>query len=519
MSRTLALVVGVSNYYDSKTTNLPFCKNDIAEIMESLVYGLNLPTEDIILLGESGDVTTSDFIETLTRISNITKDEDNLIFYFSGHGGGKIGGQHCLVFSDKAVSTQAIIQYLENISAKGKVIFLDCCYSGNYTVGGVPSYPITSTIEDFAGNGYAVLSSSNSVQVSYKHPDKPISIFTSFLCDAFRDKLIVRQGKVSLNDIQKLVCLYSQVWSYRNPSQQQQPIFRANMGGTIQFKVHDYVPYQPKKIYEECDEYIICKVIPNHFGVTKRYSVEVILKSPLSLDEISRVSLEITEKVRKVEIYSNSTSELLLSGKMANIIWIYFGRDESDMVRKSYLCISTWVDDTQNKNWWYRVNSDETFIINGVHFKLLPYYESLRHINQDNMGTREKVIKDTREMLANLVTLAEKIIYQFNEYKNEILTENELINVLEEIVAEVDLYYFKSTEFSIPPDSIRNWCEACSLLFGTIHDLSIFYNKKYSFQRTSINRKINMELVISRYYADLENVRRIEKDLKIIMND
>lgn len=513
LPKTYALVIGVSNYNDPRTPNLSFCRNDVSEVREALVYGLSIAIEDIVSLGDTGTVTASDFIDALTKMSELTSEEDNLIFYFSGHGGGVSGEHHCLVFSDNAVSTQAIIQYLEKIPAKGKVIFLDCCYSGNYSVDGVASFDISNTIGDFAGKGYAVLSSSNSTQVSYKHPDYSISVFTRFLCDAFRDKLIVRQGTVSLNDIQKLVCLYSQVWSHKNPHKQQHPIFRANMGGTIYFKVHEYIPYQPIKIYEECDKYIIYDVKPSHVGVTKRYSVEVILKSPLSLDEISQVSLEVTQKVRSAEVYNNANTQTILSDKLADIIWIYFGRDESDMIRHTYLCITTWVDDEQNKDWWYKVDNENTFLINNVQFELLPYYEYLKRLNEENMGTQKGVIDETKDMLVTLVTLAEKIITLYNEYKNSILTEQELIDELDTIVSEVNEYYLKSTDFAIPPDDIKDWSEACSLLFGTIHDLSLYYNKKYFSQRTAANRKACMELTISRYYTDLESVRRLEKVL------
>lgn len=513
MPKTKALVVGVSNYYEPSIDNLPFCKNDVAEVRRALVHGLNIENEDIISLGETGNVTVSDFIDALINLSDSTDKDDNLIFYFSGHGGGESGNQHCLVFSDSAVSTQAIIEYLEKISAKGKVIFLDCCFSGNYSVDGVTSFGFEDTINDFAGKGYAVLSSSNSTQVSFGHPDKPISVFTSFLCDAFQDKLLVKQGMVSLNDIQKLVCLYSQVWSHRNPDKQQQPIFRANMGGTIHFKVNEFIPYHPVKIYEECDEYIIYDVKPVHIGVTKRYSVEVILKAPLSLDEISKVALEVIRKVRRVEVYKNANTQLHLSGKLADIIWIYFGREESDMIRSTYLCITTWVDDAQNKDWWYRVDNEDTFMINNVHFKLLPYYESLRRINLDYMGSRERVVNETRNMLASLITLAEKIISLYNEYKNAIITEQALIDELDTLVVQVNEYYIRSTDFAIPPDEIKNWREACSLLFGTIHDLSLYYNKKYVDQRTTDNRKACMEMTVTRYYSDLENVRELEKNI------
>lgn len=76
MSKTKALVVGVSNYYDSSIPNLPFCKNDVSEVREAMVYGLNVANEDVISLGETGNVTVSDFIDALTKMSDLTSKED-----------------------------------------------------------------------------------------------------------------------------------------------------------------------------------------------------------------------------------------------------------------------------------------------------------------------------------------------------------------------------------------------------------------------------------------------------------
>jgi hypothetical protein len=392
------------------------------------------------------------------------------------------------------------------------VILLDCCFSGNYSVNGVLTLGLENTIDEFVGKGYAVLSSSNSTQVSFGHPDRPISVFTSFLCDAFRDKHIVRKGLVSLNDIQKLVCLYSSIWSLRNPKLAQQPVFRANLGGTIYFAVDDYVPYKPMKFYEETDGYIIHEIQPLHKVSTKRYSVEVILKAPFFLDEIARIALDVTQKVKKVEVHSSSKSELNLTGKSANIVWIYFGRDVSDMISRTYLCMTTWVDDTQNKEWWYKVDSQSTFMISNIHFKIFPYYENLRRLYKENTGSQETVITETKEMLASLVTLAESIITHYNEYKNAIRTEQELFDELESLVSKVDSLFIQSKDLAIPPDNLENWSEACSMLFGTIHDMASYYNKRFINQRTAKNRQACMEMAITRYFSDLESVRILTKE-------
>lgn len=82
---------------------------------------------------------------------------------------------------------------------------------------------------------------------SYSHPSKPISLFTSFLCDAVTSKTIIRKGKKSLNDIHKLLFLFFETWEKNNTSCVQTPIYRANIGGTIYFDVEDYTPYLPKE--------------------------------------------------------------------------------------------------------------------------------------------------------------------------------------------------------------------------------------------------------------------------------
>lgn len=86
MQKTKALVVGVSQYFDPQTPDLPFCKYDISLIRDALYHGLKLDYEDIITLGATEVVTAKDFFDVLDDLSNFIKKEDNLIFYFSGHG-------------------------------------------------------------------------------------------------------------------------------------------------------------------------------------------------------------------------------------------------------------------------------------------------------------------------------------------------------------------------------------------------------------------------------------------------
>lgn len=291
----------------------------------ALVKGLKVDESEITKVGTTGDVYISDFIKSLKDFAEALNDDDIIIFYFSGHG-TNINGEHYLVLSDNIIKTNEVIKYFEINESKSKMIFLDCCMSGNYDVNGSAKYDSSKTIDEFYGSGYAVFSSSNATQVSFGHPEKPISVFTSFLSNALQDKLMIREGKKSLFDIKKLVYLYLEVWNRKHPDRVQNPIFRASMGGTIYFDVEDYQPYRMVDSYAEYEDYIIYEIEPSHHIRAKRYAAKVILKKPMEINEIAEISKKIKTDIINAEVYSNTISENRFTGMPANIIWIYFCR-------------------------------------------------------------------------------------------------------------------------------------------------------------------------------------------------
>jgi len=213
--------------------------------------------------------------------------------------------------------------------------------SGNFSVDQTAVFDINDTVNEFAGKGYAVFASSNANQYSFAHPNKNVSLYTSFLCEAIKNIHLIREGKKSLYDIKKLLFLYLENWNKQNPTYQQNPIFRANMGGTIFFDINEFHPFYMEKIYEETDKYIIYSVEPSHNGIAKRYNVKIILKQPFSFKEISILNLEIVEKIKSVDVYNNEISERYWRGKNANLIFCHFGLDETDLLNNNYLCHTT----------------------------------------------------------------------------------------------------------------------------------------------------------------------------------
>ncbi|EOR20425.1 caspase family protein [Clostridium sartagoforme] len=513
MSTVKSLLIGVSDYSMMNENNLPFCINDISAMSEALTKGLKAEASNIIACGDNGIVTKSNFLDSLKKAISTVKPEDTFIFYFSGHGGNSEIG-HLLLLSDGYIMTQEVIELFESIPAKNKIIIFDSCMAGNFEVVETPIFSQTMLLDDFVGKGYAVISSCNATQYSYGHPNKPVSLFTSFLCEALKDRYIIREGKKSLNDIQKLLFLYLSIWNKNNHKRIQNPIYRANLGGTIYFSVEDYTSYKIKNFYEETEKYTIYSVKPLHSSIAKRYSARIILKEPLSFEEIAQINHEVVEKLKMEEFYNNSKSELYWKGKPANIVFCYFGRDEQDMINNNYICHTTWVDNSQDKEWWYKLyNNCE--VIKNIHFNVHTYYDTLKTFNEENIGEKNLLYKKTTMIVKNIVTLAESAISLYNEFINNSKTEIELIQDMEILIPHIEKWYFFETELELPPKELKKWCQCCSSLVSTIHDFTFFYNQRYIDGRTSENRIACMNMTIKRYYDDLEKLKIEEQTLTL----
>ena len=509
--RLRALIIGVSEHTSISANNLPFCKNDIFAVKQAFIQGLKVDPSELFLCGAMGTVTAAEVISALHHLSDISEEDDSILLYFSGHG-TTVTDSHYLVLSDQLIKTQELIKYLDNINAKNKVLFLDCCLAGNFTVDGTAVFNINESVDEFAGRGYAVLASCNAQQYSYGHPDKPISLFTSFLCQALTHNLVIKEGKKSLNDIHKLLFMLLEIWNKNNPTQVQTPVYRANMGGTIYFDVQEYHPYVAEKFFSECESYIIYSVEPVHIAIAKRFSVQVILKQPMSFSEIAIINHEIVQTVKYLKIYENKEQEEKWENKSANLVFCYFGLDETDMINTNYLCHTTWADEMQDKNQWYPLYKN-CEVIDDIHFNVHSYYESLKSFTEEHTATKEKVIVETRVIITRMVTLAEQIISLYNEYLNDTKSESDFKDDMARITPELSELYFAETDLDISPNDLKEWSQLCSNLAGTIHDFTLYYGQNSFSKRTPENRKACMDMSIRQYYKDLEKLKAIDSSL------
>ena len=98
---------------------LPLCANDVQAVKKALIAGLNVSESNIMVCGHHGTATTKDLITGLYSSISGTANEDTFIFYFSGHG-----GKNVLALSDGNLNLQSLIDVIEKIPAKNKIIIL-----------------------------------------------------------------------------------------------------------------------------------------------------------------------------------------------------------------------------------------------------------------------------------------------------------------------------------------------------------------------------------------------------------
>lgn len=499
-----ALLVGVCEYPALGCDPLPLCKNDLFALRDALISGINVTPCNILLCGESGIVTSEElFFSIKTILTNVT-NEDTFIFYFSGHG-----GKNCLALSDGPIVLQDLISIIESINTKNKIIILDSCHSGGFSINGVPQIDITDTVESFAGHGYAVLASCGVEQLSGFNEDRQISLYTSFVCDALTSHFLISKGKKSLETINEAIFRFAEVWNRKGIYDIQHPIFRANIGGTIFFDVEEYNPYQVAQIYEETDDYVIYEVKPIHHALAKRLAVKVILRYQCSTEQIANIATEIRIKVLYCEVYQNQIAETHHRGKAANIVWCYFGYDEGDIIEGNFVCYSTWVDDLQDKNCWYHLYRNTVFV-NGVHINVNNSYEMIKGFKNDIID-KEELIRITRVYSSKIISVAERYLKVYREYINKTLAVEQFIDIVAPLNNEISLWFFKQSDLPKPPSELHEWAQAHTIIACTIHDFSLFYDREYLSKWTDENRKWLMSDAIRRYETQLEELKEIEK--------
>ncbi|MEU3455013.1 caspase family protein [Micromonospora sp. NPDC006766] len=205
--RYRALLIGNSVFAaESGLPNLYGPAADIGLMRAALTdaeFGLHRP-EDVT---EIVDADSGRIFQEIERFADAGRGEQILVYY-SGHG--VRWDQDLLLYArntDKrtkratAVSSADVNQLLRLSRASAKVLVLDCCYSGNVRLKGIPAFA--------NGRGHVVLASTE-IDKTVPDADRPgePSPFTRLLCDALLGGASDgdRDGLLTIDDVYRYLC-------------------------------------------------------------------------------------------------------------------------------------------------------------------------------------------------------------------------------------------------------------------------------------------------------------------------
>jgi len=240
-----AVLVGINEY--NLMAPLRYCVRDMEELKHALVNWGGYEEKNVTLLvdtaAERAKHPTPGAIDyALSKICKEAKEEDSVLFAFSGHGERDADGYTYLVPSDGSGEALHFCLRLSRVhelmgpaqcKARQRLIILDCCHAAGKRSGSGPLKELQP------GQGLVELLSCRENEVSREDDDLRHGLFSYFMIQAIRTGAADREigngdGDVSVNEaseyvdreIQRYVASNSRFRGHR-----QSPMIRQETGG------------------------------------------------------------------------------------------------------------------------------------------------------------------------------------------------------------------------------------------------------------------------------------------------
>jgi len=205
-----AIIIGIE-FYSQPQYWIDYCNEDAVAMIRFLRETCNIPTDNIIYLG-GRKVTKNNIQKAFDRINEKIKPEDELLFYYSGHGTTYNSRSAICPYNsipsnpENYVSTFDLDAMFDSINCIRQYIILDSCNSGGF----VEDFRTISWLGD---NNTIVIASSKKNEYSYETPELGHGVFTYYFLES-QEKAedINSDGFISLEE--KFNYTYEKTLSY-----------------------------------------------------------------------------------------------------------------------------------------------------------------------------------------------------------------------------------------------------------------------------------------------------------------
>ncbi|MGF1493661.1 MAG: caspase family protein [Microcoleaceae cyanobacterium] len=203
-SKKAALLIGISKYGEG-LPELPGVVQDV-EALQQVLAAPNLGGFEVKSLIDPELVRMR---EAIWQLFENSKKEDLALLFFAGHGITDDNGKLYLTtpitskvgFKANSIPASFVHDAMDESYCKRQVVILDCCYSGAFARD-MPRGDLKPNLtENLGGEGWAILTSSSAVQLSFER--EGTGIYTHHLVEGIRTGAADRDGdnRVSIQEL------------------------------------------------------------------------------------------------------------------------------------------------------------------------------------------------------------------------------------------------------------------------------------------------------------------------------
>lgn len=214
----------------------------------------------------------------------------------------------------------------------------------------------------------------------------------------------------------------------------------------------------------------------SHYGA-KRYSAILLVDRHYNKELLREVVFNATLKIKKRNYYRNDKLKNHWGDEEAHVVWINIAFDLDDIINTNWVCHTSWISQKLDQSMKpLPLKCDEKF--KDIDIQWNDTYKSRKEFFSRHIGTKEDIIEKSEQLVNELSALAVHAIYLFNQYKNGELEEGAFIPKMQSLSTLIDEVHDKTMNIPSAPEECKDFDLVCQGLFGTIHDMSLYYSER-----------------------------------------
>jgi hypothetical protein len=199
--------------------------------------------------------------------------------------------------------------------------------------------------------------------------------------------------------------------------------------------------------------------------------------------------------------------------KAADVVWLHIATDLEDVRNANWVCQTAWIDPALSESMRpHDLKADES--VDGIAIKWNENHEMYRQLFAPaHRARKEDVVDPNLRIKGEFEELAAAAMSGFAAYRRGEWTEAELAERIQELEPQATELYMESGSIPYGPPDCRDFAQQCQELFGTIHDMFLYYSERGMATWKTKSRDYLMRQTIKRYEDDLRNVEYEERKM------